>query len=107
MIRINLVLLRRLGIAFLLVCCGIVVGVVSESAIATNDPHAAYQPAPSTFETRQLFDAFEGRTLAIIRVYSDRPGDPIVCSVELPSGENKSCRNELEWESLTRVYLER
>ena len=82
--------------------------VTAASQIATNDPHGRqHQPAPTTFQTRELFDAFEGRRLAIIRLYGDQPGERIVCSVELPSGEHKSCRIELEWESLVRVYLAR
>jgi hypothetical protein len=81
--------------------------VTSASQIETNDPHGRHQPSPTTFETRELFDAFEGRSLAIIRLYGDQPGEPIWCSVELPSGEHKSCRNEPEWESLVRVYLEK
>ena len=81
--------------------------VSSQRASATNDPQGEHQPAPATFETWELFDAFEGRSLGIFRAYSDRPGDPIACSVELPSGETKSCRTELEWESLVRLYLER
>jgi hypothetical protein len=80
---------------------------VSEAGVPANDLHATRQPAPSVLATRQVFDVFEGRGVAMFRAYDDRPGEPLACWVEVPSGEQKTCRNESEWESLTRIYLER
>lgn len=64
-------------------------------------------PHHHRFETRRVFDALDGRSLATFVVMTDRPEEPYACSVELPSGERRSCQNEVEWESLVRVYLER
>lgn len=60
---------------------------------------------------RNLSDAFEGKEYGSY-VWFSSPGKkywevpPSSCSVTLPSGEEKKCQSDDEWDNLVKAYME-
>jgi hypothetical protein len=75
-----------------------------------EDTDAELAPG-STIITKTLSDAFEGKGYGSYMWRSDPVKKywevrPFVCSVKLPSGEEKACTSTEEFDELAKYYME-
>ncbi|MGB7848670.1 MAG: hypothetical protein WBL63_23865 [Candidatus Acidiferrum sp.] len=67
--------------------------------------------SPTIWTDRNLFDAYEGKIYGQYAWHTDpsrkhREVAPVWCMVVLPSGEERMCKSDEEFEELIKVYME-
>jgi hypothetical protein len=77
--------------------------------VFVQNTDATHQPTIWTYKT--LFDAYAGKTYAAYswhtvkdKKYSEVP--PFTCKVVLPSGDDKLCESDNEFDELIKTYME-
>ena len=77
--------------------------------VFVQNTDATHQPTIWTYKT--LFDAYDGKTYAVYswhtvkdKKYSEVP--PFTCKVVLPSGDDKLCESDSEFDELIKTYME-